>query len=60
LYAVPNDEQDFARTIAQLMDSPELRRRLGEIGRQRIQESLSWDHSKQKLYEAYALALGQA
>lgn len=60
LYAVPNDEQDFARKIAQLMDSPELRRRLGEIGRQRIQESLSWDHSKQKLYEAYALALGQA
>ncbi|MFB3786882.1 MAG: glycosyltransferase family 4 protein [bacterium] len=60
LYAASNDEKDFARKIAQLMDSPELRKRLGEIGRQRIQENLSWDHSKQRLYEAYALALGQA
>ena len=59
LYAAANDEKDFAEKIAELLDSKRLRRRLGQTGRQRIEQGLSWEHSKKKLYEAYALALGK-
>jgi glycosyltransferase involved in cell wall biosynthesis len=60
LYAEANDEKDFADKIAELLDSEDLRHKLGKIGRQRIEQGLSWEHSKKKLYEAYALALGKA
>ncbi|MHC4170386.1 MAG: glycosyltransferase family 4 protein [Planctomycetota bacterium] len=59
LYAAANDEKDFADKIAELLDSEDLRRKLGETGRQRIEQGLSWEHSKKRLYEAYALALGK-
>ncbi len=59
LYATANDEKDFADKIAQLFDSEDLRRQLGQIGKERIEQGLSWEHSKKKLYEAYALALGK-
>ena len=57
LYA--DDEKDFADKIAELLDSEDLRRRLGEIGKKRIEQGLSWEHSKKKLYQAYAMALGK-
>jgi glycosyltransferase involved in cell wall biosynthesis len=53
LYAVPNDELDFARKIALLMDDPERRRRLGQIGRQRIEEGLAWPFQAKHLLKAY-------
>ena len=49
LYALPNDPVDFANQINKLLDSPELRRRLGEYGRVRIEESLNWETEKQAL-----------
>lgn len=58
LYAAANDEKDFADKIAQLLDSEELRLQLGRIGKERIEQGLSWEHSKKKLYKAYAMALG--
>jgi len=57
LYA--DDEKDFADKIAELLDSEDLRRKLGEIGKKRIEQGLSWEHSKKKLYQAYAMALGK-
>lgn len=59
LYAAANDEKDFADKIAQLLDSEDLRRKLGRIGKERIEQGLSWEHSKKKLYMAYELALGK-
>lgn len=53
LYARPNDPVDFAEKIAQLMDDPEARERMGRIGRQRIETSLSWAHSVPNLLAAY-------
>ncbi|NJK78482.1 MAG: glycosyltransferase family 4 protein [Chloroflexaceae bacterium] len=53
LYAVPNDERDFARQIARLMDDPNLRQQLGQIGRERIQHTLAWPHQAHHLLEAY-------
>lgn len=55
LYAQPNDELDFARKIAQLMDDAELRHRLGQLGRQRIREAgFTWEHAAGNLLQAYA------
>jgi glycosyltransferase involved in cell wall biosynthesis len=53
LYARPNDPQDFARQVARLIEDPELRDRLGALGRARVQERLSWAHSVPQLLAAY-------
>lgn len=55
LYATPNEELDFARKIAQLMDDPEMRRTMGAYGRERIQNHLAWPHQAQNLLRAYEL-----
>ena len=57
LYARPNDPVDFAEQILKLLDSEPLRRQSGEIGRQRITQSLNWEIEKKSLVEAYAAAL---
>ncbi len=57
LYAVPNDTVDFAKQVARLLDSEELRRELGECGRQRIEERLNWETEKISLLRAYEVAL---
>jgi glycosyltransferase involved in cell wall biosynthesis len=60
LYAAPNDEMEFAGCIEQLLDDEALRRRMGNLGRRRVEESLSWVFSERQLVAAYehALALG--
>jgi glycosyltransferase involved in cell wall biosynthesis len=61
LYAANNDAHDLARSILSLIDNPELCRRMGEIGRRRVVEELSWAHETPKLLEAYdALFAGRA
>ncbi len=57
LYARPNDAEDFAEQILKLLDSESLRRKLGDCGRRRIEESLNWEIDKRALLEAYAMAL---
>ena len=53
VYARANDEADFARKINYLLDNEELRSAMGNIGRERVLQSLAWEHSKQTLYAAY-------
>ena len=55
LYAMPNLVEDFANKIEVLLDNEEFRRTMGAIGRKRIAEGLSWDHSKKALFLAYEL-----
>ena len=59
LYARPNDEKDFADKILMLLADPKLRQRMGEFGRQRVIETLSWPHQAPNLLAAYNAALGQ-
>jgi glycosyltransferase involved in cell wall biosynthesis len=54
VYAPGNDEVRFAELIAQLLDDPGLRERMGAIGRQRVHDALSWDVSRENLLAAYA------
>ena len=53
LYARPNDPADFAAQIARLIEDPEMARSMGKVGRARVLERLSWDHSVPALLAAY-------
>jgi glycosyltransferase involved in cell wall biosynthesis len=59
LYARPNDEGDFARAISELLDDPERRDRMGKIGRRRVEDGLSWEHSEPVLLSAFRAALAR-
>ncbi|MFJ2951430.1 glycosyltransferase family 4 protein [Streptomyces sp. NPDC087226] len=56
LYAPANDESAFAKLIARLLDDPEQRARMGEIGRERINGALAWRNSQAALLAAYDAA----
>ena len=53
IYALANDPKDFAAKIAWLIDNPEAGRKMGETGRKRVLEKLSWQHSVPPLLAAY-------
>jgi glycosyltransferase involved in cell wall biosynthesis len=53
VYAFGNNEAQFAKLIAELLDDPERRERMGKIGRQRVEHALSWDMSRRNLVAAY-------
>ena len=58
LYATPNDSIDFAENILRLIDSPNLRRQMGEFGWRRLHDSLAWHHQEPKLLRAYEALFG--
>lgn len=53
LYAKKNDPVDMAHKILQLLDNPELRKQMGEFGRNRIRNELEWQYEAPKLLAAY-------
>lgn len=56
-YVKPNDELEFARTIAELMDDPARRETMGLLGRRRVETELAWQYSIPKLLEVYRALL---
>ena len=56
-YVKPNDELEFARTIAELMDDPARRETMGLLGRRRVETELAWQYSIPKLLEVYRAVL---
>jgi glycosyltransferase involved in cell wall biosynthesis len=57
LYATPNNPIEFANLVIQLLDSEQLRQKLGALGRSRIEERLNWAIEKGSLLRAYDAAL---
>jgi glycosyltransferase involved in cell wall biosynthesis len=53
LYARPNDEIDFAEKILELINNEDKRKMMGQYGKQRINNELKWDITKQELIKAY-------
>ncbi len=53
LYAKPNDTEDFANKILELLRDEKKRQQMGEYGRKRIEEELAWSHTKKGLIRAY-------
>lgn len=60
VYAAADDESGFAKLISRLLDDPQERRRMGEIGRARVSGPLSWERSREALLAAYEKALPSA
>jgi glycosyltransferase involved in cell wall biosynthesis len=56
LYAVRNDATSFASCIVALIDDPQARARMGQIGQQRLVTTLSWDFQVPELLAAYKRA----
>jgi glycosyltransferase involved in cell wall biosynthesis len=53
LYASKNDPVDMARKIAELLDDPARRERMGAFGRHRVINELEWQYEAPKLLAAY-------
>lgn len=53
LYAQPNNELDFAKQILKLMNDPDRRKKMGEIGRERVENELAWQFQAKRLLDAY-------
>jgi len=53
LYTRPDHPPSLAAAIDELLDSPELRARMGAAGRARIETVLSWEHAERELLAAY-------
>ncbi|MFK4547866.1 glycosyltransferase involved in cell wall biosynthesis [Streptomyces tendae] len=60
LYAAANDEAEFARLVARLLDDPDERARMGKVGQERVNGQLSWRNSQKALLAAYAAAGNKA
>lgn len=54
LYAEPNNARDMANKIVELLADPERRKQMGEFGRNRVVNELSWEHTSKALLEGYA------
>ena len=57
VYAPANDELEFARLTAALLDDPEERARMGKLGKERVEGPLAWSNSQKALLAAYAAAI---
>ena len=53
MYIQNNDEIAFAEAIISLLKNPLKRKRMGEIGKKRIYDSLHWGKQKESLKQAY-------
>ncbi len=57
VYAPPNDITAFAKLILDLLDQPQKRQEMGEVGLQRVKTELAWSYSEPFLLEAYQKAM---
>ncbi len=57
LYVEASNTTDFAEKVIYLLDNPEVRTKMGEIGYHRILNVLSWNYEKKKLLDFYAKVL---
>ena len=56
LYARPNDADDLADKLIELLDDPDRRAAMGAFGEQRLRSELAWDYQEQHLLAAYEAA----
>ena len=57
IYVKPNEEAEFAKTIADLMEQRDLREKMGSYGHRRVEQELQWTKVGQNLLTAYETLL---
>ena len=45
-YVRPNDVDEYARAVVDLVDDPATRAEMGRRGRERVEEELAWEHQQ--------------
>lgn len=53
VYVKNNDVAEYGNKIIELLDDPERREQMGQFGRKRVENLLSWDYSQSVLGSAY-------
>lgn len=53
IYVKENDEVEFAEAIINLLNNPNKRKKMGQIGQTKIFEELNWDKQRVNLKKAY-------
>ena len=59
VYATPNDVEEMARLLVDLIDDEPRRRTMGSAGRRRIEEKLAWSHQEPHYLSVYDRLLGR-
>jgi glycosyltransferase involved in cell wall biosynthesis len=59
VYATPNDVEEMARLLVEMIDDEPGRRRMGSAGRRRIEEKLAWSHQEPHYLAVYDGLLGR-
>lgn len=60
VYVEPNDVEQYADAIAELVDDPLRRAEMSEFGRARVVDDLAWDHQASHYVSVYERLLGPA
>jgi glycosyltransferase involved in cell wall biosynthesis len=58
-YATPNDVEEMARLLVQLIDDEPRRRQMGSAGRRRVEQKLAWSHQEPHYLSVYDGLLGR-
>lgn len=53
LYATPNDTNEYAKKIVELMENPDLRLKMGIWGKERVKTELAWEIVSKNLLAVY-------
>jgi len=54
-----NQVANFAAKIVWLLDNPDVRKKMGEFGRRRVEKELAWEYSVPNLLAAYERAFSK-
>jgi glycosyltransferase involved in cell wall biosynthesis len=58
VYVTPNDVQEFAQAIVELIDDEPRRAQLAKAGRIRVEQELAWSHQERAYLDVYRRLLG--
>ena len=53
IFIQPGDTEGFAKEIKRLVNNPELRNKIGSVGRERVRNEFNWNNSLKNLNAAY-------
>jgi glycosyltransferase involved in cell wall biosynthesis len=57
VYVTPNDVEEYAKAIVELMDDEARRAQLGKTGRVRVEQELAWSHQQRAYLDVYGRLL---